>query len=141
MHNGTNISLWLAGKKDFDPKTDTIFFDSFVGSKSNYDARQWQRIEDDLKEREQKINMLKNNKPDQYLAYLSKNPLDEMLADMYNHDVNGHLKDLREQANKYRAMDTLSPKERKEIVDAIVLQQNFEKYRLVQMYKAFGVKP
>jgi hypothetical protein len=141
MHNGTNISLWLAGKKDFDPKTDTMFLDSFVGSKSNYDARQWQRIEDDLKEREQKINMLKNNKPDQYLAYLSKNPLDEMLADMYNHDVNGHLKDLREQANKYRAMDVLSPKERKEIVDAIVLQQNFEKYRLVQLYNAFGVKP
>jgi hypothetical protein len=141
MHNGTNISLWLAGKKDFDPKTDTMFFDSFVGSKSNYDARQWQRIEDDLKEREQKINMLKSNKPDQYLTYLSKNPLDEMLADMYNHDVNGHLKDLREQANKYRAMDILTPKERKEIVDAIVLQQNFEKYRLVQMYKAFGVNP
>jgi hypothetical protein len=142
MHNGTNIGLWMSGQKDFDPKTDTVFFDSFVGSKSNYDAREWQRIEDDLSERSKKLNMLKD-KPVQYYKYLENNPLDAMLVKMYNHDVNGYLKNLRAEANKYRAMDSdkLSLRERKEIVDSIVQRENFEKYRLTQLYNAYGVKP
>jgi Large polyvalent protein associated domain 38 len=142
MHSGTNIGFWLSGQKDFDPKTDTLFFDSFVGSKSNYDAREWQRIDDDLAERSKTLNMLKD-KPEKYYKYLADNPLDAMLVKMYNHDVGGYLKDLRNQANKYRAMDSdkLSLRERKEIVDSIVQRENFEKYRLVQLYNAYGVKP
>ena len=142
MHDGTNIGLWLSGQKDFDPKTDTVFFSSFVGSKSNYDAREWQRIDDDLSERSKKLSMLKD-KPEKYYKYLEDNPLDAMLVKMYNHDVGGYLKDLRAQANKYRAMDSdkLSLRERKEIVDSIVQRENFEKYRLVQLYNAYGVKP
>ena len=142
MHNGVNINFWLSGQKDFDPKTDTIFFDSFVGSKSNYDAREWQRIDDDLAERSKKLSMLKD-KPEQYYKYLEKNPLDAMLVKMYNHDVNGYLKNLRAEANKYRAMgsDQLSLKERKKIVDSIVQRENFEKYRLTQLYNSFGIKP
>jgi hypothetical protein len=140
MHNGMNIGLWLSGEKDFNPKTDTLILDSFVGTKSNFDAREWQRIENDLKEREKRINMFKE-RPEQYANYLAAHPLDQMLVDMYNHDVNGYLKDLREQANNYRAMDGLSPKDRKQIVDSIVMQQNFEKYRLIELYKAMGVNP
>jgi hypothetical protein len=140
MHNGMNIGLWLSGEKDFNPKTDTLILDSFVGTKSNFDAREWQRIENDLKEREKRINMFKD-RPEQYANYLAAHPLDQMLVDMYNHDVNGHLKNLREQANNYRAMEGLSPRDRKQIVDSIVMQQNFEKYRLIELYKAMGVNP
>ena len=140
MHNGMNIGLWLSGEKDFNPKTDTLILDSFVGTKSNFDAREWQRIENDLKEREKRINMFKD-RPEQYANYLAAHPLDQMLVDMYNHDVNGYLKNLREQANNYRAMEGLSPKDRKQIVDSIVMQQNFEKYRLIELYKAMGVNP
>ena len=43
--------------------------------------------------------MLKDNHPEDYAIYMSKHPMDQMLAKMYNHDVNGRLKDLREQAN------------------------------------------
>jgi hypothetical protein len=64
-----------------------------------------------------------------------------MLVDMYNHDVNGHLKNLREEANNYRSMEGLSPKDRKQIVDTIIMQENFEKYRLIELYKAMGVNP
>jgi hypothetical protein len=67
--------------------------------------------------------------------------MDAMLVDMYNNDVNGTLKDLRAEANKYRAMEGISPKERKAIVDVYVKMANIEKYRLVEMYKAYGVKP
>jgi len=141
MHNSYNTALWLSGDKEFNAKTDLMVLDSFVGSKSNFDARQWQKIEDDLKERQKIVNMLKDNKPVQYAEYLAAHPLDQMLVDMYNKDVNGYLRDLRADANKYRAMDGLSPKDRKAIVDSIVMQQNLEKYRLVQLYKAMGVEP
>ena len=140
MHNGMNIGLWLTGEKDFNPKTDTLILDSFIGTKSNFDAREWQRVENDLKEREKRINMFEN-KPEQYANYLAAHPLDQMLVNMYNHDANGYLKDLREDANKYRDMPGLSPKDRKQIVDTIVMQENFEKYRLIELYKAMGVNP
>jgi hypothetical protein len=141
MHNSYNTALWLSGDKEFNAKTDLMVFDSFVGSKSNFDARQWQKVEDDLKERQKIVNMLKDNKPVQYAEYLAAHPLDQMLVDMYNQDVNGYLRDLRADANKYRAMDGLSPKDRKAIVDSIVMQQNLEKYRLVQLYKSMGIEP
>jgi hypothetical protein len=141
MHNSYNTALWLSGDKDFNAKTDLMVFDGFVGSKSNFDAKQWQKVEDDLKERQKVVNMLKENKPVQYAEYLAAHPLDQMLVDMYNQDVNGYLRDLRAEANKFRAMEGLSPKDRKMIIDSIVLQQNLEKFRLVQLYKAMGVEP
>ena len=101
----------------------------------------WSKIEDDLKDRQRIVNMLKDNNPVKYAEYLAAHPLDQMLVDMYNKDVNGHLRDLRAQANEFRAMPGLSPKDRKVIVDAIVMQQNLEKFRLVQLYKAMGVEP
>jgi hypothetical protein len=135
-----NLTLLATGDKNFNWKTDTIFLDSFFGTPSNFDARTWQKVEEDLQERAQRINMLKD-KPDKYYSYLAKNPMDRMLVDMYNHDVNGTLKDLRAEANKYRAMEGISPKERKAIVDIYVKMANIEKYRLVEMYKAYGIKP
>jgi hypothetical protein len=133
--------LWLSGDKDFDWKHDTLFLNSFIGSKSNFDARQWSKIEDDLKERQKIVNALKENNPVRYASYLAAHPLDEMLVEMYNQDVNGHLRDLRAEANQFRAMEGLSTRDKKAIVDAIVLQQNLEKFRLVQLYKAMGVEP
>jgi hypothetical protein len=132
--------MFLTGNKEFNWKTDTMVLDSFIGTPSNFDARTWQKIEDDLKDRAQKLSMLED-KPEKYYSYLAKNPMDQMLVNMYNHDANGYLKDLRAEANKYRAMEGLTPKERNNIVKLYVKMANIEKYRLVEMYKAFGVKP
>ena len=141
VQNANNIRLWLGDQKDFNPKTDTMLLDSFVGTKSNFDAREWQRVEDDLKERSKYVKMLKGNHPAEYAEYMAKNPLDQILTKMYDHDVNGRLKDLREQANKWRAMEGLDPRTRTALVKNIVLQQNFEKRRLIDLYKAYGVNP
>ncbi len=141
VQNANNIRLWLGDQKDFNPKTDTMLLDSFFGTKSNFDAREWQRIEDDLKERSKYVKMLKDTHPAEYAEYMAKNPLDQMLTKMYNHDVNGRLKDLREQANKWRAMEGLDPRTRTALIKNIVLQQNFEKRRLIDLYKAYGVEP
>lgn len=141
VNSPINIGLWLSGKKDFNAHTDTMFLDSFFGTRSNFDARQWSSIEEDLKKRDATIKMFKASDPEQYAKYLAKNPLDKMLATMYNGDVNGHLKDLRAQANKWRTIQGLDIKTRTTLVKNAVLQENLEKARLVSMYKALGVKP
>jgi hypothetical protein len=141
VHNANNIRLWLGDQKDFNPKTDTMLLDSFFGTKSNFEAREWQRVEDDLKERSKYVKMLKDTHPAEYAEYMAKNPLDQMLTKMYNHDANGRLKDLREQANKWRDMEELDPRTRTALIKNIVLQQNFEKRRLIDLYKAYGVEP
>ena len=141
VQNANNVRLWLSDKKDFNPKTDTMLFDSFFGTKANFDAREWSRVESDLEERSKYIKMLKDNHPEEYAKYLSKHPMDQMLAKMYNHDVNGRLKDLRAQANKWRAMEGLDPRTRTMLVKNIVFQENIEKRRLIELYRAYGVKP
>ena len=141
LHNANNTRLWLSGKKEFEAKTDLMVFDSFFGRKANFDAREWQRVEDNLKERSARVKMLKENNPAEYAKHVANNPLDPYLADMYNKDVNGRLRDLRAQANKIRAMSGLDPKTRTEIVKNIVLQENLEKRRLINIYSTFGIKP
>lgn len=141
LHNANNTRLWLSGKKEFEAKTDLMIFDSFFGRQANFDAREWQRVEDELKERSARIKMLKENNPAEYAKHVAKNPLDPYLSDMYNSEVNGRLRDLRAQANKIRAMSGLEPKTRTEIVKNIVLQENLEKRRMINVFKAFGIEP
>jgi len=118
-----------------------MIFDSFFGRQANFDARQWQRVEDDLKERSARVKMLRENNPVEYAKHIAKHPIDPYLSDMYDRDVNGRLRDLRAQANKIRAMSGLEPKTRTELVKNIVLQENLEKRRLINIYSAFGVEP
>jgi hypothetical protein len=141
VQNANNVRLWASDKKDFNPKTDLMLLDSFFGTAANFDAREWSRVESDLEERSKYVKMLKANNPVEYSEYMAKNPLDQMLTKMYDHDVNGRLKDLREQANKWRAMEGLDPRTRTMLVKNIVLQQNIEKRRLIDLYSAYGVKP
>jgi hypothetical protein len=141
VQNANNVRLWMSDKKDFNPKTDTMLLDSFFGTASNFDAREWSRVEADLEERSKYVKMLKANHPAEYAEYMAKNPLDQMLTKMYDHDVNGRLKSLREQANKWRAMEGISPRDRTALVKNIILQQNIEKRRLINLYAAYGVKP
>jgi hypothetical protein len=141
VQNANNVRLWMSDKKDFNPKTDLMILDSFFGTKSNFDSREWSRVEADLEERSKYVKMLKDNHPADYAVYMSKHPMDQMLAKMYNHDVNGRLKDLREQANKWRDMEGLDPRTRTALVKNIVFQQNIEKRRLINLYRAYGVEP
>ena len=138
--NGTNIGLTLTGQKDFDPKTDLIFLDSFIGKKSNFDAREFVRVENEIKEKSRRLKMFENN-PEQLARYITAHPMDMALVDLYNEDINGLIKDLRTQANDVRQMQFLTPKEKKEILDSLILSQNFVKRGLIDTYKFYGVEP
>jgi hypothetical protein len=136
IHNSYNIGLVGAGQKEFNPKTDTLAFDSFFGAKSNFDAREFSNIENQIKDKERRLNMFKND-PERYMEYIAANPLDQSIVDMYNKGVNGELKKAREIANKYRAMPGLTPKERKELLDNIKEQQNLIKRNLISMFRSY----
>ena len=137
---GMNLSLLAAGEKAFNPKTDTILFDSFFGSASNFDAKQFSAIEKQIKDMERKLKMFESN-PEQYAKYVEANPMDEYLVKMYNEGVNGRLKEYREEANAIRKMPDLSPKDRNDALKNIVQMQNFEKRHMIDAFEAFDIKP
>jgi hypothetical protein len=141
LHNANNTRLWLSGKKDFEAKTDLMIFDSFFGRQSNFDAREWQRIADKLDERSKMVRTLQEKAPAKYADYVTKNPYDAYLVDMYNKDTNRTLRSLRAEANNIRAMPGVDPKTRTELLKNIVLQENLEKRRLINAYKIYGVEP
>jgi hypothetical protein len=140
FNSPVNMALWLSGKKDFNAHTDTMFFDSFFGTRSNIDAREWSKVEKDLENRAEKIKMFKSD-PVQYYEYLAKNPFDAMLTKMYDGDANKQLKNLREEANKWRTARNIDIRTKADLVKNAVLQENLLKYSLIQKYKAFGVEP
>jgi hypothetical protein len=136
VHNSYNIGLVGTGQKEFNPKTDTLAFDMFFGAKSNFDAREFSKMENMIKDKERKLNMFKND-PERYMDYISANPYDQGIVDLYNKGINGDLKKVRELANKYRAMPDLTPKERKELLDNVKEQQNLIKRHLISVFKAY----
>jgi len=139
-HNGMNIGMTVAGNKDFDAKTDLIFLDSFFGKKSNFDAREFASVENKIKGIERILNSFKN-RPEQYIKYITDHPMHPGLVEAYNKNVQGLLKDVRSQANDIRALDGISPKDRKAILDTLVLSQNFIKRGMIETYKVYGVEP
>ena len=138
-HNTYNIGLVAAGQKDFNPKTDTLVFDSFFGAKSNFDARQFSSVENQIKDKERKLNMFKND-PEKFVEYVSNHPYDMSIVEVYNHNM-GQLNKVRKLANQYRAAPNLSPKERKELLDNLKEQQNLIKRSLINVFEAYDITP
>ena len=138
-HNTYNIGLVAAGQKDFNPKTDTLVFDSFFGAKSNYDARQFSSVENQIKDMERKLNMFKND-PVKFVDYMTSHPFDMSVVQVYNQNM-GQLNKIRQLANQYRAMPDLTPRDRKQMLDNLKEQQNLIKRHLIQVFEAYDVKP
>jgi hypothetical protein len=140
IHNSYGIGMTVAGQKEFNPKTDTMVFDSFFGAPSNVDAREFSKVENQIKDRERKLNMFKSD-PERYADYVMEHPMDEAIVELYNKAVGGQLNDLREQANIFRKMPGLTPKERQEYLDPIKAQQNLYKRHLISVFEAYNIKP
>jgi hypothetical protein len=138
---GYNYGLLAAGEKAFNPKTDTVFFDSFFGAPSNFDARQFSEVEKQILAKQQKLNMFKDSNPEAYARYVEKNPMDEYIVEHYNKVINQDLKKLREEANIYRRMPGLTPKERTEAVKNVVKFQNLIKRGIIEDFEMMGVEP
>lgn len=116
-----NLGNVIAGRKDFDPRTDTLFLDAYLKAPSNYDAVQFSKAENKIKEMEKKLKALEGTP--QYADYLAANPMDAQAVDFYNETVNGALRNLRAEANRVRRSD-MSPKEKQQMLQFYIKQQN-----------------
>ena len=86
------------------------------------------------------LNMFKED-PEQEAKYMAKHPFAEILVETYNKNINGELKSIRQELNEYRRMQGLSAKDRKQIIDALTLEQNIIKRGIIEDFKAYGVVP
>lgn len=132
------LSLWAAGEKSFDVKTDLILMNSFFSPYANYDGRKFGKIENDMKSKEEKLKMVKRD-PEMYRNYVEANPYDEMLVYIYNKGANNQLRDLREQRNKILTSD-MTPAERKVALDQNRLDSNLVKRNLIDTFEYYGYK-
>jgi hypothetical protein len=135
-----NLGLVATANKEYNPKTDTLVFDSFFGSPSNFDARKFSEAEKEIKEMERRLKTLEKD-PENYLKYTEKNPEAKFIVDYYNEAVNGNLKDLRKMANDVRSNRDLSIKERTEMVREIIRMQNMVKLGILNNLETVGLEP
>ena len=134
LSTGVNIGALVLSDKQFDAKTDTLLLSSFIGGKSNVDAREFSRAENEIKGYERQINSLKN-KPELLDRFMENNEYKYALVEAYNHEVNGPLRLMREAANKVRADTSLSIGERKAQLEEIVKIQNTIKRQILETFK------
>jgi hypothetical protein len=128
-----------AGDKGFNPKTDLPLLGSFFGAKSNVDAREFTKVEDKLKDFDERIKTLKKTSPEAYYKFISDNPTAELAVGVYYAQL-GSLNRIRKEANDIRVMP-VSPKDRQEMLRANILRQNMVKHQMIEMFKAYGVEP
>ena len=133
---GTDTLMLATGQKAFDEGAlkSMPFISSFIGSKSNYDARAFSKFEEQIKATDKRLE-LKNSNPDQFAAYAEKHPEEVALTYVYNKQVNGMLRKVRAAANQVRANPDLSPAERKAQLKELVDSQNMIKRNLLGAFK------
>jgi hypothetical protein len=119
-------------------KQDSLVLANFVGTRSDYDARMWNKIEKDLEKRKDRLNELEKSSPEAYYRHLESNPMDEFLVKQYNKDANGELKKLRSEAKEIRLSSAYDFATKREMLEANRTMQSLLKMQLVDMYKAMG---
>ena len=135
--NGTYL---IGGSKEFKAKTDLPLVGSFIGAVPNVDSREFKKLEAKIEEKQRKLAAAET-KPELYSKILADDPFIEAVVEIYKDTVGSQLKDLREEANRIRRDQNLTPKDKSEMLKVNALSQNIIKYNMKQTYEAYGLKP
>jgi hypothetical protein len=127
-------------RKDFNLKTDLPLFGSFFGSRSSVDAREFARVEKEIKHMEKTINSFKTD-PVRYAEYTAKYPMEEAAVDTYNKMVNQQLNPLRAEDKAIRLNRDFSPMIRKQLLETNKYQADLVKRQMIEIFKAYDIKP
>jgi hypothetical protein len=119
-------------------KQDSLILSGFIGTRSDYDARMWNKIEKDLDRRKDRLKELEQSDMEMYYKHLADNPMDEFLVEQYKGDANGELKTLRSEAKEIRRNTDYDFSTKRDLLEANRIQQSLLKMQLVDMYKAMG---
>lgn len=134
------LNMVLGQQKDFDPKTDTLLLSSFVGRPGNIDAREFTAVENKLKEMKSRLQQYEGN-PVQLTRYLKRYPDAPHLVDVYNKVLGGDLKTIRADANAIRADKSLTPRERKNLIELTNFASNIVKRQALDYFSGYGITP
>jgi len=140
------IGLVAEGQKDFDPKTDMAIFSSFLGRKGNYDAREFSSVQKKIEDKADTLRSLENTAKltgdvEPLRRYYERFPNDKALVYIYNKQKNNRLRDLQEIRNAVQSNKNYTPKQKKDIIDQINLEQNYIKRGLIETFRQYGVNP
>jgi hypothetical protein len=69
---------------------------------------------------------------------VENNPTYEIVSELYNKEINGDLKKIREQKNEFRRMD-ITPKERDQILRTLSVGENIIKHNLTNFLTNSGI--
>jgi hypothetical protein len=127
-----NMKLLAEDEKDFDAKTDSVFAGSFIGKLPDREAKEFIRVETEIKKLKQSLKG-RETLFTQY-TYMDKHPMVYDLIDLYDKDINGGLKNLREEATNIRNAQ-YTPKYRDDLLSYNNYQQRMLKKALVYKYK------
>ena len=119
-------------------KQDSLILSNFIGTRSDYDARMWGKIEKDLDRRADRLKELEESNIEAYYAHLEKDPLDEFLVKQYNKDANGELKKLRSEAKAIRRSSDYDFATKRNLLENNRTMASLLKMQLVDMYTAMG---
>jgi hypothetical protein len=135
VSTSSNLALVAMGNKNFDPRTDTFFLDSYLKAPSNYDATEFKKAEQKIADYAKKINTFKGTP--QLSEFMEDNPQAMGVVKSYNKFVNGGLRNLNEAANRVRRSD-MTVKEKQDRLNVLRKQQNQLKSAYLNMLDARG---
>jgi hypothetical protein len=135
VSTSSNLALVAMGNKNFDPRTDTFFLDSYLKAPSNYDATEFKKAELKIADYAKKINAFKGTP--QLSTFMEDNPEAMGIVKSYNKFINGGLRNLNEAANRVRRSD-MTVKEKQDRLNVLRKQQNQLKSSYLNMLDARG---
>lgn len=126
--------------KEFNAHTDLVMFNSFFGTRSNVDSREFSSIEKQILAMEKKYNAAKTN-PEIFAEYNENHPYAAMIIKSFNHDVGGQLKKLRTEAKQIRVDPNMDKAEQEDKLRMVTLKQNLIKHNIVEKMKNYDLEP
>ena len=135
----TLANMYITDTKQSIPK-DYPLIGSFFGTESSIDAREFGKMEEQIKEKRGLLKMYESN-PEQYVKYTEANPMDVFIVDLYDKTTGKDLNDLYHTAKEYRKMKELTPREREALIKPITATINVIKNNLLTTFKEYGMKP
>lgn len=143
--NFHGLTMYATEKSTFNPKTDLSLLSSFIGQKSNYDAREFAELENKMKEYKQTYSMFERD-PKQLQRWLQDHPNMDIALYVFNQGINGQLRQLRAEYNqllgsRVRHADgtDLTPAERKYYVEENLKAQNQVKRDFILMMEQYKI--
>lgn len=140
MSWGNSLADLYYTDRGFDPKTDTLVLNRFIGAPSRIDPKKYYRVSKVAESYSKKLNMYYNTDYERYIEYVGKNPNSYAMASMHNQLRNGELKSIQEQINYTRADKRATPMEKQLALKELYDRRDHIMYQAVQLYEDLGVE-